>query len=57
MTSFQATLAGYSLLAIGAGLAVTVALVKNDTLMGFGIGLIGSGITGLGLPRPQDVQP
>ena len=54
MTSFQATLAGFGILIIGAGLAMVGALIKNDALMGFGIGLIGSGITALGLPRPQD---
>ena len=55
MTKFQAYLAGYGLFVIGAALALTGALIKNDALMGFGFGVAGSGMTALNVPRPNDI--
>jgi uncharacterized membrane protein len=56
MTKFQAYLLGYGLVVMGVGLAlVGTIVVKNDTLLGFGIGIAGAGLTALKLPRPQDV--
>lgn len=55
MTHFQAYLAGLGIFAVGVGLTVLGALIKHDTLLGLGIGLITSGATALGIPRPADV--
>ena len=55
MTRFQAYLAGIGLVAAGIGLVLTGALTKNDTLLGFGVGLTTSGLTSLGVPRPADM--
>ena len=56
MTKFQAYLLGYGLVVIGAALAVVgTIVVKNDTLLGFGIGVAGAGLTAHKLPRPTDI--
>ena len=54
MTKFQSYIAGIGIFASGVALTVVGALVKNDTLLGLGGGLLMSGLAALGIPRPQD---
>ena len=57
MTALQAYISAILILAVGVGLAVVGALMKNDVLMGVGLGLIPSAVAALGIPRPQDATP
>jgi len=57
MTALQAYISAILILAVGVGLAVVGALMKNDVLMGVGLGLIPSAAAALGIPRPQDATP
>ena len=54
MTKTQAWVSSILVLAVGVALALTGALLKNDVLMGVGLGLIPAAAAALGIPRPQD---
>lgn len=55
MTKFQALIVGIGIGVVGVALVITGAIVKNDTILGLGMGLVTSGLASLGIPRPTDV--
>ena len=56
MTRLQAWISSLLVLAVAVALALVGAILKNDTLLGVGLGLIPASAAALGIPRPQDAQ-
>jgi hypothetical protein len=54
MTKFQAYLTGLIIFFVGVALLITGLVLKESVLSATGTFLIGTGLGGLGLPRPSD---
>ena len=53
----QAILVSMGMVVLGAGVALVGTLaIKNEAITALGVLLIGAGVGGLGIPRPQDVS-
>ena len=55
MTKFQSWITALLIFFTGVGLLLLGIFAHQDVILGLGIGIMGSGLTALGIPRPADL--